>query len=89
VAYPYGGRHQRVLQSFGVLDAREQQIDRLVSPASRSVMTIALISGSVIASQVCQQRCRFMKAVVCRAFGPPESLTLEDVPDPQPGDGFA
>jgi NADPH:quinone reductase len=28
-----------------------------------------------------------MKAVVCRAFGPPESLTLEDVPDPQPGDG--
>jgi NADPH:quinone reductase len=28
-----------------------------------------------------------MKAVVCRAFGPPESLTLEEVPDPQPGDG--
>ncbi|HET6328874.1 MAG TPA: NADPH:quinone oxidoreductase family protein [Planctomycetaceae bacterium] len=27
-----------------------------------------------------------MKAVVCRAFGPPESLRLEDVPDPQPGD---
>ncbi|HEV8066123.1 MAG TPA: NADPH:quinone oxidoreductase family protein [Planctomycetaceae bacterium] len=28
-----------------------------------------------------------MKAVVCRAFGPPESLTLEDVPDPQPAEG--
>ncbi|HEV7999454.1 MAG TPA: NADPH:quinone oxidoreductase family protein, partial [Planctomycetaceae bacterium] len=28
-----------------------------------------------------------MKAVLCRAFGPPESLTLEEVPDPQPGDG--
>jgi NADPH2:quinone reductase len=28
-----------------------------------------------------------MKAVVCRAFGPPESLTLEEVPDPQPTEG--
>jgi NADPH:quinone reductase len=28
-----------------------------------------------------------MKAVVCREFGPPESLKLEDIPDPQPGDG--
>jgi NADPH2:quinone reductase len=28
-----------------------------------------------------------MKAVICREFGPPESLELEDVPDPQPGDG--
>jgi NADPH2:quinone reductase len=28
-----------------------------------------------------------MKAVICREFGPPESLNLEDVPDPQPGDG--
>jgi NADPH2:quinone reductase len=28
-----------------------------------------------------------MKAVVCRASGPPESLILEDVPDPQPGAG--
>jgi len=28
-----------------------------------------------------------MKAVVCRAFGPPESLTLEDVPDPRPAEG--
>src|SRR5580700_6945870 len=30
---------------------------------------------------------RRMKAVVCRAFGPPESLTLEEVPDPQPTEG--
>jgi NADPH:quinone reductase len=29
-----------------------------------------------------------MKAVLCRAFGPPESLTLEDVPDPPVGDGL-
>lgn len=28
-----------------------------------------------------------MKALVCRAFGPPESLVLEDWPDPQPGPG--
>jgi NADPH:quinone reductase-like Zn-dependent oxidoreductase len=28
-----------------------------------------------------------MKAVLCRAFGPRESLTLEDVPDPRPVDG--
>jgi len=28
-----------------------------------------------------------MKAVVCRAFGPPESLTLEEVPDPRPAEG--
>ena len=28
-----------------------------------------------------------MKAVVCRQFGPPESLTFEDVPSPRPGPG--
>ena len=26
-----------------------------------------------------------MKAVLCKAFGPPESLLLEEVPDPVPG----
>lgn len=26
-----------------------------------------------------------MKAIVCRNWGPPDSLALEDVPDPQPG----
>ena len=25
-----------------------------------------------------------MKAVLCKAFGPPESLTLEEVEDPKP-----
>lgn len=28
-----------------------------------------------------------MKAIVCNEFGPPEKLTLEDVPDPVPGPG--
>jgi NADPH:quinone reductase len=28
-----------------------------------------------------------MKAVVCRAFGPPESLALEEVPEPRPAEG--
>ena len=28
-----------------------------------------------------------MKAVVCNAFGPPENLTVEDRPDPVPGEG--
>lgn len=28
-----------------------------------------------------------MKAVVCRQFGPPESLTIEDLPSPRPGPG--
>lgn len=28
-----------------------------------------------------------MKAVLCKAFGPPESLVLEEVPDPTPGTG--
>ena len=28
-----------------------------------------------------------MRAVVCKAFGPPESLVVEDVPDPVPGRG--
>ena len=28
-----------------------------------------------------------MKAVVCRQFGPPESLTIEDMPSPRPGPG--
>lgn len=28
-----------------------------------------------------------MKAVVCRSFGPPENLTLEEVADPTPGSG--
>jgi NADPH2:quinone reductase len=28
-----------------------------------------------------------MKAVVCKAWGPPDSLVLEDLPDPQPGPG--
>src|SRR5260370_15899748 len=28
-----------------------------------------------------------MRAVMCRQFGPPESLTLEDVDDPRPGAG--
>jgi NADPH2:quinone reductase len=30
-----------------------------------------------------------MKAVLCKAYGPPESLVLEDVPDPVPGPGQA
>lgn len=30
-----------------------------------------------------------MRAVVCRAWGPPESLTVEDLPDPTPGPGEA
>lgn len=28
-----------------------------------------------------------MKAVVCNAFGPPEHLTVEERPDPEPGEG--
>ena len=28
-----------------------------------------------------------MKALVCRAYGPVDSLRLEDVPDPKPGAG--
>jgi NADPH2:quinone reductase len=28
-----------------------------------------------------------MKAVLCKAYGPPESLVVEDVPDPAPGPG--
>src|SRR5262245_22663163 len=28
-----------------------------------------------------------MRAVLCRAYGPPESLTVEDVEDPVPGPG--
>ncbi len=28
-----------------------------------------------------------MKAVVCSAFGPPETLTIEELPDPTPGPG--
>lgn len=28
-----------------------------------------------------------MKAVLCRAFGPPSGLTLEEVPEPRPGPG--
>ncbi len=28
-----------------------------------------------------------MKAVVCREFGPPEKLVVEEVPDPTPGEG--
>lgn len=28
-----------------------------------------------------------MKAVVCNAFGPPENLTVEERPDPEPGEG--
>ena len=30
-----------------------------------------------------------MKAVLCKAFGPPESLVVEDVPSPAPGPGEA
>ena len=28
-----------------------------------------------------------MKAIVCKEFGPPENLVLEDVPDPVAGEG--
>ncbi|HEY9568266.1 MAG TPA: alcohol dehydrogenase catalytic domain-containing protein, partial [Thalassobaculum sp.] len=28
-----------------------------------------------------------MRAVVCREFGPPELLTVEDRPEPEPGPG--
>ena len=28
-----------------------------------------------------------MKAVLCKAFGPPESLVVEDIPSPIPGPG--
>lgn len=30
-----------------------------------------------------------MKAVLCKGFGPPESLVIEDLPDPTPGPGEA
>lgn len=30
-----------------------------------------------------------MRAVLCKAFGPPESLVVEDLPDPQPAEGEA
>src|ERR671915_953953 len=29
----------------------------------------------------------FMKAVLCKQYGPPESLTFEDLPSPRPGPG--
>src|SRR6202041_1410583 len=44
-------------------------------------------AGTAWTNSFLQRKDRRMKAVVCRAFGPPETLTLEDVPDPQPGDG--
>ena len=28
-----------------------------------------------------------MKAILCKQYGPPETLVLEDVPSPQPGKG--
>ena len=28
-----------------------------------------------------------MKAVLCKEFGPPESLVVEDIPSPEPGPG--
>ena len=28
-----------------------------------------------------------MKAVLCKAYGPPESLVIEEQPSPQPGPG--
>jgi NADPH2:quinone reductase len=28
-----------------------------------------------------------VKAVVCKQFGPPESLVIEEVPSPRPGPG--
>ena len=28
-----------------------------------------------------------MKAVLCKQFGPPESLVIEDLPSPRPGPG--
>jgi NADPH2:quinone reductase len=28
-----------------------------------------------------------MRAVLCEAFGPPDTLVVRDVPDPEPGDG--
>ena len=28
-----------------------------------------------------------MKAVLCKSYGPPENLTLEEIPDPQPAGG--
>ena len=30
-----------------------------------------------------------MKAVLCKAYGPPENLVMEEIPDPQPGDDEA
>src|SRR4051795_329620 len=29
----------------------------------------------------------FMKAVLCKQYGPPESLTIEELPSPKPGAG--
>jgi NADPH2:quinone reductase len=31
----------------------------------------------------------FMKAILCKQYGPPESLTFEDLPSPRPGPGEA
>ena len=28
-----------------------------------------------------------MKAVMCKEFGPPETLIVEDIPSPEPGPG--
>src|SRR5213082_2318959 len=30
---------------------------------------------------------KFMKAVLCKQFGPPESLVIEELPSPKPGTG--
>src|SRR6266481_2003083 len=37
--------------------------------------------------EISTSRNRFMKAVICKAFGPPESLVIEDVEPLKPGKG--
>src|SRR5262249_32303486 len=43
--------------------------------------------GSHDALERCSLRCQAVRAVVCKEYGPPESLVVEEVGDPVPGDG--
>src|SRR5260370_3072746 len=76
-----GGRHER---SWRFMGGEQGGILTLL---------VSLVGCAANLSNLSEKRLKFeastVKALVCEAYGPPESLKLVDLPDPEPGPGEA
>src|SRR5436190_22923732 len=65
---------------------RQRSSSPPTNPATRAAASSPSTAGSRLART---RKKRTMKAILCKAFGPPESLVYEETPSPKPGAGEA